>query len=304
MPPPPVSLVPSDHLDPRIRILRCGSIVDTFALISARYLVIIDTMVSEDTMLAGIRLLADQGLLDRPLLVLNTHGDWDHVCGNGIFCREDAPYPAPVIGSEVAAELMLSPDASNFLDALKAEHLGEFDTANIWPPTIRFREYLEIDCGDLSLEFVPTPGHRPGHYAIWVPELRLLFAGDAAESPLPFVEEPDSVPVLRASFERMLELDPGVVLYCHAPGRSDAGVIRENIAYFDELERRCRAYLSAGNPAPDHDDLATALDWPLEKAVSPNALSSSQQPEEGFYQTAHQTAIRSMLAWLKRPATE
>jgi glyoxylase-like metal-dependent hydrolase (beta-lactamase superfamily II) len=298
MPPPPVTLLPVECLSSRARILRCGSIVDTFALVTDRYLVLVDTMVSEDTMLAGVRLLGEDGLLDRPLLVLNTHGDWDHVCGNGVFCRPEAAYPAPVIGSQVAGDLMLSPESSKYLEELKTKHPGEFDSAHIWPPMIRFEGSLTIDCGDLSIEFIPTPGHRPGHYAIWVPELRLLFAGDAAASPLPLIDDPEALPELRASLQRMLGLEPEVVLCCHAPGRLDAGVIRENIAYFDELERRCRAFLEAGGQA-DREDLAAALDWTLEEAVSAEALSLSQQPEEGFYESAHEMAIRTTLEWLQ-----
>jgi glyoxylase-like metal-dependent hydrolase (beta-lactamase superfamily II) len=299
MPPPPVTLLPVGHLEPPVLILRCGSIVDTFALVTDRYLVLVDTMVSEETMLAGLRLLSAEGLSDdRPLLVLNTHGDWDHVCGNGVFSKPKAPYSAPVIGSQVAANLMLSPEAETYLKDLKANHPGEFDSADICPPTVRFGDSLQIECGDVTLEFVPTPGHRAGHFAVWVRERRLLFAGDAAESPLPLVGDPESLPDLRSSFQRMLDLDPETVLYCHAPGRLDPVVIRENIAYFDELDQRCRSFLEAGNQVSADHDLAAAIDWPLETAVSAEALNSSQHPEEGFYESAHQTAIRTMLSWL------
>jgi glyoxylase-like metal-dependent hydrolase (beta-lactamase superfamily II) len=95
-----------------------------------------------------------------------------------------------------------------------------------------------IEGGDLSLHLLPTPGHKPDHLAVWIPQIRLLFAGDGAEWPFPRVYDDPSV--LRASLRLMLGLQPRTVLYCHAPGRTDPGVIVENITHFDEMERRVR----------------------------------------------------------------
>jgi glyoxylase-like metal-dependent hydrolase (beta-lactamase superfamily II) len=297
-----VTLIPSPELDPRIRILRCGSIVDTFALVTARYLVIVDTMISADAMQAGMALLAPDLDGIRTVVVLNTHGDWDHVCGNGIFCGRHATYPAPVIGSRGTAEIINTPEAAQRLVELQLEYPEDMATAEFWAPTVQYETGVTLDCGDLTLHAIPTPGHRPDHFGFWSPELRLLFAGDAAESPMPFVDDSLSVPVLRDSLRRMEELDPATVLYCHAPGRTDAGVIAGNSAYFDELEARCRRLLTQGGVGGGHGDLADAIGWPLEAAL-PDGMTTDTlvEMEPGFYREAHATAVRAMLGWLDRP---
>lgn len=98
-----------------------------------------------------------------------------------------------------------------------------------------------IDGGDLTLILLPTPGHTPDHLAVLVPELRLLHAGDASEFPFPTISENGSLADLRASLRALEALSPRTVLCCHDPGVSDASLLRRNIAYLDEVERRVRA---------------------------------------------------------------
>src|SRR5205823_12393794 len=66
---------------------------------------------------------------------------------------------------------------------------------------ILFDDQLIIDGGDLTLRLFATPGHQPDHIAILIPEINLLLAGDAAESPFPFAESAAAMPQLRASLE-------------------------------------------------------------------------------------------------------
>src|SRR5262249_43009284 len=79
--------------------------------------------------------------------------------------------------------------------------------------------------------------------------IRTLLPGDAAELPFPFVESAATMPALRDSLARMAALDPVAALYCHAPITSGPALLRANIAYFDTVERRCRAALARGAPA-------------------------------------------------------
>ncbi|HZJ49394.1 MAG TPA: MBL fold metallo-hydrolase [Actinomycetota bacterium] len=46
---------------------------------------------------------------------------------------------------------------------------------------------FRIDGGDLRLDLVETPGHTEDHVSVWIPQLRLLLAGDAVEHPFPHV---------------------------------------------------------------------------------------------------------------------
>jgi glyoxylase-like metal-dependent hydrolase (beta-lactamase superfamily II) len=300
-----VTLVRPPGIDPRVHVLRCGDVVDTVAIDTARYLVFVDTMISDESMTEGVRLVLNATGGGKPILVLSTHGDWDHVCGNAIFCGPDAAFPAPVVGTRRTAALMRESAASGELEELRRRYPDEMSTAQFVPPTVLYDGSIEIDCGDLTLQTLPTPGHRPDHVAVWCPQLRLLLAGDAAENPMPFVSVAADMPVTRASLLRMATLDPANVLYCHAPGRSDPGVIAANIAYFDELERRCRDALVNGGFVGGHGDLASAIGWSLDDALPDGVtVDSLSEPEPNFYQNAHNLAIRSMFGWLTSESSE
>src|SRR3712207_4030089 len=87
------------------------------------------------------------------------------------------------------------------------------------------------------------------HISVYVPSIKTVFAGDAAEVPLPFVSNGHSLAQLRASLQRLLALEPATVFSCHAPGSYSPNLLRANIAYFDKLESMvAAAWTVACNP--------------------------------------------------------
>lgn len=148
-----------------------------------------------------------------------------------------------------------------------------------------------------SLELFATPGHQPDHVAVFIPELRTLLAGDAAELPFPFVESAAALPALRASLATMAALDPQVALYCHAPFDAGPALLAQNSAYFDRVEERCRATLARGVPTlPATDaDVEQLVDFPFAEAI-PFGLDA--EALAGFYRPGHQATLRAMLEYL------
>ncbi len=283
-------------IDPRVRAFGCGGIVDVFAVETAGPTVLIDSMVSPESIGRVVEIL---GVRLGRLIVVNTHGDWDHVWGNCFFSGPKAPFPAPILSHELAAERMTSPEAVTYLHRSQAENPDLYRNVRIEPANIGVTGKTSIYGGDLTLRLLETPGHSPDHMAIWIPELRLLVAGDAAEMPLPLVPDAQSVPALRESLYKMSALDPRHVLYCHARGYTSAGVINHNIAYFDEAEGRCRRFLrlnsgyQAANVSPD------ALAWPLEDALPDGVAPTDLIPDADFYRRAHEEAVRAMAGWVQ-----
>src|SRR5215212_7165877 len=105
-----VSLVPNQGWDARILVCRCGTLVDTFIVVSERYVVLIDTLINART--AEVLLEIARPYLDgRQLLVVNTHADWDHAWGNHVFAGPRALVHAPIIASRVCAERLRSEQA-------------------------------------------------------------------------------------------------------------------------------------------------------------------------------------------------
>ncbi|CAA9589756.1 MAG: hypothetical protein AVDCRST_MAG18-4738 [uncultured Thermomicrobiales bacterium] len=293
-----VRLLPNGGWDPRLLICRCAPTVDSFIVITARYVILIDTLINPATAEALLA-IAKPHLRDaRTLLVINTHADWDHCWGNQLFAGADAVAPAPILatarcaprfGAEMAAKLAAQRDADP----------GRFDLVRPVAPTVLFDERLTIDGGDLTLELFPTPGHTDDHLAMYIPELALLLAGDAAEEPFPFATTVDALPPLRASLGAMMALQPREAFYCHAPERSGPVLLARNIAYFDALEWHCREALARGvaSATEDGDELERYVGWRFQEAIGGDR-QASVLPQ--MYHRGHQRHIRLMLDWVQQ----
>jgi glyoxylase-like metal-dependent hydrolase (beta-lactamase superfamily II) len=291
-----VALVPNAGWDQRILVVRCGTLVDVFVVVSQRYVVLVDTLINPRTA-AELLGIAAPHLAGRQLLVVNTHAHWDHCWGNQLFAGPGAQHPAPVIATRRCAELFAAPRAQQKLAQMRTSEPERFGEVVLIAPTLLFEERLRIDGGDLTLELFATPGHAADHIAISIPEIGTLLAGDAAELPFPFVESAATLPQLRDSLARMAALEPRVALYCHAAGVSSPQLLHDNSAYFEEVERRCRAALDRGAPAlpAEEADIETLVGFPFEAAI-PAGHDPAQLA--GFYRGGHHGAIRATLEYL------
>ncbi|GAB4192496.1 MAG: hypothetical protein OHK0022_06740 [Roseiflexaceae bacterium] len=291
-----VELVPNGGWDPRVLICRSAPTVDAFVVITDRYVVLVDTLVNGKTA-GGMLEIARPHLGGRQLLVVCTHAHWDHAWGNHLFAGPQAAYPAPILGHQRSVELMRSAEYSQVLEEMRVREPGRFDDVVVTPPTITFEERLRIDGGDLTLELLHTPGHISDHVAVFIPEIRMLLAGDAVELPFPFPEKAETLPQLRATLAALAALAPRQALYCHAPETTGPELIGRNIAYFDTLERRCRAALADGaSPRPpEGQDLEALVGFSFADALHPGERPESMVT---FYHEGHKANIRMMLEWL------
>lgn len=288
--------VPNGGWDPRLRMFRAADEVDTFALITQRYVVLVDTMstpAQAEAILAYVR--AD--LTGRRLLVINSHADYDHCWGNAVFAEPGGAYPAPIIGHRIAYERLIGPHDAASLAKKQAEEV-RFTSVRLVPPTISFEGALRIDCGDLTLQLIPAPGHSPDQVVIWIPAWRLLLAADAAEHPIPYVKDYQTLPELRQTLHDLLDLAPAMVLPCHG-GTTSPDLIHRNIAYFEVLETRVRAALAVGRVTAeqaDHPDLPELIAMPIAEMADIAGMAPTAVTD--FYRNSHLLAVRGMLTYL------
>jgi glyoxylase-like metal-dependent hydrolase (beta-lactamase superfamily II) len=279
--------------DTRIWAFRYKTTVTAFAVVSARYVVLLDTLVNAATATAMVDALGEP-LATRQLLVVNTHADWDHCWGNMVFVGPQATHPAPIIGQRLCRERILSDQARAGLAQKQAQDAQTFGSVELAPTTLTFDGALAIHGGDLTFELIYTPGHTADHISIFVHELRTLFPGDAAEAPLPFVPDATALSQLRASLDQLRALEAETVLYCHADSHR-ADVIEQNIAYFDELERRVRT-VGARHVVSLHDDLEALVGFPFDEVAGVAELTEEAR---AFYRPAHHAAIRAMVEYVQ-----
>ena len=289
-------------LDGRIRVIRCGHVVDVFVVFSRRFVLVVDTLISPGMAAEAMALLELKPHVahDKVLLVANTHGDWDHSWGNGLFDGPSSEFPASIIG-HISTRRRFDPrEAREFLNQMRTQNPGWYDDVELRLPTIEFDGELMIDGGDLTFRFMPTPGHTPDHVAIWIPEIQVLLAGDAVEMPMPFMGPESDVGQMRATLRGMLDLDPVMVLACHGNNIWTSDLIRHNMWYFDEAERRCRQALYAG--LTRGEITPETLAWPLESTMPPGSYVD-ELADADFYRKSHAAALRAMAAWVQEQSS-
>jgi glyoxylase-like metal-dependent hydrolase (beta-lactamase superfamily II) len=149
-------------------------------------------------------------------MVVNTHWHSDHVGGNALL---------QAAGAAIAAS---TPDA----DAVARRDPGCCQAEYLDQPVSPYTVDEPLDdgqvlrLGDADWEVLRTPGHTPGHLALWQPEERLLVAGDAlSDYDVGWVnlalDGPDAASTALASLHRMAGLAPRVLLPAHGPIPAD-----------------------------------------------------------------------------------
>ena len=121
---------------------------------------VIDTMNGYEDLNAVVRKNTDL-----PVMVVNTHGHPDHICGNVYF---DRAYMNPA-DLPVAEEFITDPQ---FVSNCRKNNLRMPEFSPIYHGE-------QIDLGGVRLEVIGVPGHTPGGICLFIRKDGILFTGDS-----------------------------------------------------------------------------------------------------------------------------
>lgn len=272
-------------LDDRVTILRAADEVDAVFVQTERFNVLVDTLATPALCRQALDLLAGR-MTGRPLLVINSHMDWDHFWGNAALDRQ-----VPIIAHGQAMDRLRQAAAQQILAEKKQEQ--RFHAVELVAPTITFGgETMVLHGGDLTLKLIHTPGHTPDHIVVWIPEIHTCLAVDAVEFPIPEVwsSDPADLRALIASLRRIRDLQADYVVLAHGQS-ADPAIVDANIRYFAGLRDRIAPLteaelnavgLAARNGLQLHDLVTVPEDMPTETRP--------------FYQRCHQSNLAAALA--------
>jgi glyoxylase-like metal-dependent hydrolase (beta-lactamase superfamily II) len=224
-----VELISYPGLDSRIVVVRAGHEVDAVFVKTGRFNVLVDTLATPSLCRQALELLGDH-MGDRPLVVVNSHMDWDHVWGNR------AVGAVPIIAHSTAMDRLDDPSARRKLEDMRSLET-RFDDVDIIRPTLTFSgDRLVLHGGDMTLELLHTPGHTPDHLAVWIPELHTCLAVDAVEQPIPEVwsRSPHDLRHLCCSLQKIRALNARHIILAHGQ-TDDPAVVDRNLAYFETM---------------------------------------------------------------------
>ena len=171
--------------------------------------------------------------------LVNTHHHGDHTHGNYVFSP-----PATIIGHELCrAEVIAAGHSTKGM--FPGVEWGEIEIA---PPFVTFEERLNLYVDDLEVELIfMGPAHTTNDIVAWIPERKVLFAGDLVfKGGTPFVMM-GSVAGSLAALERLKALvGPAVTV---VPGHGPvcgAEVIDEVADYLRMVQEAAKKGLDAG----------------------------------------------------------
>lgn len=174
----------------------------------------------------------------RQCFVVYSHADWDHVYGTAAL---ENPL---VIGHRICLQRFQG-EAQATLAAQQAREPEKWAGVHLVPPVITFDRHLDLDLGDITVSLHHLPGHSPDSIVAFVPNLKLLLAGDAVELPCPTIPPGCNLDPWIRSLQRWRE-HKGVrtVIPSHGPaGGKD--ILDATLAYLHAMRGGCPPDLPA-----------------------------------------------------------
>jgi glyoxylase-like metal-dependent hydrolase (beta-lactamase superfamily II) len=209
--------------------------------------------------------------------VFNTHSHNDHTSGNGVFRRVYPESrlivnEAAVVGLEgrvkakvegekafIAGELAQADTevklgktrgGTPLVGLMKAywelslrearEYQQQYRPEKYVSPDIVFGDTLVMRWGDLTLKMIHMAdnGHSRADMIVWIPEQRLLVAGDLVVAPTPYYSLPGITKAVRA----LIAMNPAIIIPGHGP-------VEYDLSYMQLLERGFSTYQRAAGEA-------------------------------------------------------
>ncbi len=185
-------------------------------------------------LIEGIRTVTTQPVRT----LVNTHHHGDHTFGNYLF------EPATIVGHERVRDGIRGwgpPRSAPFWTDV------DWGEIRLSPAMLTFTDGVDVWSGDLRCEIrhLGMRAHTDNDSVVWIPERRVLFSGDLAfNGGTPFLLQ-GSVTGARQTLERLLALDPEIVV----PGHGQVcgpEVLQQCVDYLDFVLDTARAGRAAG----------------------------------------------------------
>lgn len=201
--------------------------------------VIVDTTSTEKRNRAFLAEVAGVSARD-PKIAVNTHGHPDHTYGNGFL-----PETTTIIGHHLCRAGMLRAGL-----AATHELPADYGDLVVRPPDVTIDSDITIHLEEFPVELkIMGPAHSTNDVGVWLPEQRVMFAGDLAFSGGHPIFMEGSMLGFRDATRRMRELAPEVLLPGHGPvcRGADVGRVLDDLeAYVEWTAALATASYAAG----------------------------------------------------------
>ncbi len=213
---------------------------NVYAIVGNKYIFICDTCLGPDSMAQVIDHLKNLTQI-KPLIIFNSHADWDHIWGNCYF-------PNSLIIAHHLCRQRIQAEGERDLLQYSLYCRGEVELVL---PNLTFD--TEIVFPGEGIKFFYSPGHTIDSASCYDMIDHLLFVGDNLEDPIPYISI-DNLAQYRETLEGYLKLSPDIYLPAHSAAQTTEHLLRKNLDYL-------RSLMSARKYLPKHSDYPEKFDW-------------------------------------------
>ena len=182
-----------------------------------------------------------------PLVIVNSHGHLDHVCGNYQFdepvyihekdialCREHCAHLRRALILDYASHCPSGAAERNYLaDNFDKETYLARGTGKLIP----VKENHQFDLGGIHLRVIELPGHTRGSIGLLYEEENTLYVGDALnDSMWLFLPEAMKLEDYRLTLRKTMNLNVSRMVFSHRPGYVMPEVLSSYLALTDTLD--------------------------------------------------------------------
>ncbi|PRX28902.1 glyoxylase-like metal-dependent hydrolase (beta-lactamase superfamily II) [Orenia metallireducens] len=197
-----------------------GVTTNVYVINAKNYVFVCDTFLGPESM-KEVKRYIEMNFRNKPIIVFNSHYDWDHIWGN---CTFDTNL---ILSHELCRNNIID-KAKQELEVYSEYRMGE---VNIIPPTNTFSD--ELTFYEEGVKFFYSPGHTKGSASCVDLIEGVLFAGDNLEAPIPYLQDKDI-----KSYQKTLEKYQKLEVITVIPGHgeiSDKSLIEDNLEYIISL---------------------------------------------------------------------
>ena len=191
---------------------------NVYIILSSERVFVLDTFLGSRPMDQIRELLNEKGFHDWPVVIFNSHADYDHCWGNNELAS------TMIIGLKNCRERILS-EGEIALEKYASHKRGD---VILKAPNVTFTQKLIFP--EDNVEFFFTPGHTLDSSSCYDAKDKVLFVGDNIESPFPYLNHPNFNQFI-ISLEMYLKMNWKVIISGHDPIMHDSSLLQSNIGY-------------------------------------------------------------------------
>jgi len=177
-----------------------------------------------------------------------THYHTDHFYGVGALKESGSA----ILAHEWSYDYISQPSSQNFFEARKRILREHLSGTQMIGPDITLTRDVDLHLGKMTFQVRHfCKAHTPGDLILWIPERKVLFSGDIVfDGRIPFLGSGNSRSWLLC-LERILELDPDVLLPGHGEPMLTKEKIRDRVRwthrYISDLRKTVRRMIEEGH---------------------------------------------------------